>query len=368
MSKLILDGHKLFWHRERLEAWMRGERIAPISVDLALKRGCNYNCLYCYAKLQANPEKILSRDCIFRFLDDAAQIGVKAVSFVGDGESTLHPDLYEAIARCRENGLDAALGTNGYSLKEEELERALACLTYLRFNISAANPKSYSWIMGCPEECFERVLGVIKECVRIKKDKNLPVTLGIQMVLLPRFKDDIIPFAILGRELGVDYAVIKHCSDDETGSLGVDYNQYIPLEDVLQKAEMYSTADYQARVKWSKILSRGERIYPRCYGPAFILQISGSGLAAPCGMLFNEKYRKYHIGNIAEKSFKDIYNSERYAEVLGLLASDSFDPRTMCGKLCLQDKVNEFLWDMKQGRACLKDITEQDSPGHVNFV
>ena len=61
-----------------------------------------------------------------------------------------------------------------------------------------------------------------------KKGKNLPVTLGIQMVLLPRFKDDIIPFAILGRELGVDYAVIKHCSDDETGSLGVDYNQYIP--------------------------------------------------------------------------------------------------------------------------------------------
>ena len=85
-------------------------------------------------------------------------------------------------------------------------------------------------------------------------------------------------------------------------------------------------------------------------------------------MLFNEKYRKYHIGNIADKSFKDIYNSARYSEVLGLLASDSFDPQTMCGKLCLQDKVNEFLWDMKQGRACLKDITEQDSPGHVNFV
>ena len=173
-------------------------------------------------------------------------------------------------------------------LKEEELERALACLTYLRFNISAANPKSYSWIMGCPEECFERVLGVIKECVRIKRIKTCLLPWGSRWSFCRGFKDDIIPFAILGRELGVDYAVIKHCSDDETGSLGVDYNQYIPLEDVLQKAEMYSTADYQARVKWSKILSRGERIYPRCYGPAFILQISGSGLAAPCGMLFNE--------------------------------------------------------------------------------
>jgi bifunctional ADP-heptose synthase (sugar kinase/adenylyltransferase) len=24
---LILDGHKLGWHRERVEAWLRGERI-----------------------------------------------------------------------------------------------------------------------------------------------------------------------------------------------------------------------------------------------------------------------------------------------------------------------------------------------------
>lgn len=368
MRKLILDGHKLTWHRERLEAWLRGERIAPITVDLALTRGCNYNCLYCYGKLQANKERPLSRDSIFRFLDDAARIGVKAVSFVGDGESTLHPDLYDAIVRCRENNLDAALGTNGYLLKEDELEMVLPCLTYLRFNISAASPKSYSRIMGCAEECFERVHRVIKECVRIKREKNLPVTLGIQMVLLPRFKDEIIPFAVLGRELGVDYAVIKHCSDDETGSLGVDYEQYISLEDVLKKAEMYSTVDYRVAVKWSKILSRGERIYPRCYGPAFILQISGSGLAAPCGMLFNEKYRKYHIGNIAEKSFKDIYNSQRYAEVLGLLTSDSFDPRTMCGKLCLQDKVNEFLWSLKQGDASLAPGTDGPLPAHINFV
>ena len=135
----------------------------------------------------------MSRDCIFRFLDDAAGIGVKAVSFVGMGESTLHPALYEAIVRCRENGLDAALGTNGYSLKDEELERALACLTYLRFNISAANPESYSRIMGCAEECFERVVMVIKECVRIKKENNLAVTLGIQMVLCRGLKRRLSP-------------------------------------------------------------------------------------------------------------------------------------------------------------------------------
>jgi len=368
MQELILDGHKLAWHKERLEAWMRGERIAPITVDMALSRSCSYNCVYCYGRLQANEERRLTKDAIFRFLDDASHIGVKGVSFVGDGESTLSPYLREAVARGKQNGLDMALGTNGYLLDEDGLEEMLTGLTYLRFNISAAEPLSYSLIMGCPESCFHKVIEKIRKCARIKRENNLLVTLGLQMVLLPRFSDQILPFARLGRELGVDYAVIKHCSDDEIGSIGVDYSQYVPLEDVLREAEGYSTGDYQVRVKWSKILSRGLRAYSRCYGPAFILQISGSGLVAPCGMLFNEKYRKYHIGNIAERPFKEIYNSDRYWEVLGLLTSDRFDPQTMCGKLCLQDKVNEFLWDLKQGRNCPALVPEGPLPRHINFV
>ena len=56
-----------------------------------------------------------------------------------------------------------------------------------------------------------------------------------------------------------------------------------------------------------------------------MLQMSGSGLVAPCGMLFNEKYKKFHIGNIVDKRFKDIWNSEHYWEVMNYLASPNFN-------------------------------------------
>ena len=46
-----------------------------------------------------------------------------------------------------------------------------------------------------------------------------------EMVLLPEFKDEIIPFSKLAVDLGVDYGVIKHCSDEEFGTLGVDYSK-----------------------------------------------------------------------------------------------------------------------------------------------
>lgn len=367
MEKLILDGHKLAWHRDRVEAWLKGERIAPITIDCALTRRCTYRCIYCYGQLQANDEKRMTRDVILRFLDDAAEIGVKAISFVSDGESTCSPHLYDAILRGKANGLDVALGTNGYLLKDDMLEDILPCLTYLRFNISAVDPKRYSQIMGCEEDCFYKVYETINKCMNIKRKNNLSVTLGLQMVLLPEFSDQIIPLAKFGKELGVDYTVIKHCSDDEVGSLNVDYSKYFGLIDILKEAETYSEHNYLVKAKWSKILSGGKREYKQCYGPPFIMQFSGSGLVAPCGMLFNTKYKRYHIGNIVETSFKELWKSERFLEVINLLASEQFDATTMCGSLCLQHKVNEFLWDLKHSKAVIHEPVG-DLPMHINFI
>ena len=368
MDKLILDGHKLAWHKERVEAWLAGERVAPITIDCALTRRCSYKCTYCYGMLQANDEQKMTRDVIFRFLDDAAEIDVKAISFVSDGESTCSPHLCDAILRGKSNGLDMALGTNGYLLKDDRLEDILPALTYLRFNISAGEPDRYAQIMGCQEKHFFKVVNTVKESVRIKKENNLDVTIGLQMVLLPDFADQITPLTKLGKELGVDYLVIKHCSDDEMGSLGVDYSKYHDMVEMLKKAEECSDNIYSVKAKWSKILSDGKRCYSRCYGPPFITQFSGSGLVAPCGMLFNNRYKeKYHIGNIAEKSYKEIWQSDRYWEVMDRVASDEFDARTMCGSLCLQHKVNEYLWDLKQENSVIES-PDSLSPQHVNFI
>ena len=90
-TELILDGTKIAWHQERIRAWERGERIAPITIDMALTRACNFACHYCYAMLQENDRKVINKQVIFDFLEDCADIGVKGISFVSDGESTISP-------------------------------------------------------------------------------------------------------------------------------------------------------------------------------------------------------------------------------------------------------------------------------------
>ena len=116
-TELILDGTKIAWHQDRIRAWEWGERIAPITIDMSLTRACNYGCHFCYAMLQENERQVINQKVIYDFLEDCAEIGVKGISLVSDGESTISPVFVDTVVRGHELGLSMAVGTNGFVLK-----------------------------------------------------------------------------------------------------------------------------------------------------------------------------------------------------------------------------------------------------------
>ena len=50
-----------------------------------------------------------------------------------------------------------------------------------------------------------------------------------------------------------------------------------------------------------------------------------------------------------------------------MIASKKFDAKAMCGSLCLQHKVNEYLWDLKNKKNLLENPVG-DPPMHINFI
>lgn len=375
-ARFHLDTTKIAYHRERVEAWRRGERVAPITIDMALTQKCSYACTFCYAGLQQNPSSPVPWEVYENFLDDCVEIGhkpgegVRAISLVSDGESTENSDYYKFIRKAKSNGIDVASGTNGFKLRKEELPMLVDSLTYLRFNFDAAEPGAYAQVMGTVEKSYHKVVENIREVVRLKKERGSNITIGLQMVLLPEYADQVIPLALLGHELGVDYTVIKHCSDDENGRLGVDYDWYKGelAERLLKTAEALSTPEYSVQAKWSKIRTGRDRKYSKCFGPPLMLQMSGTGIVAPCGSFFHKRYGRYHIGDIKEQRLRDIWVSEAYREVMSYIASDQFDPRKECATLCLQDKVNEVLFDLVEKDISLPDVSGKPIPMHMNFI
>jgi len=368
---LILDSHKLSHHFERVQAWEAGERIAPVSVDMALTRACGAMCAFCYAMVQEPQERSSVKvDTSLSLLDDFKSIGVKSVSLISDGESTISKSYVPFIQHAASLGIDVGNATNAWEWGPEKIEAVLPHLTWVRFTVAAGRPESYAKIMfKGPEhtQVFDKAMANIRYAVDYKRKNNLPVTLGIQMVLLPEYKDEIIPFSQLAIDLGVDYGVIKHCSDDENGSLGVDYSKYEPLYGKLNEAEKMSTGQTKIIVKWEKIMDKGKPSYNRFYGPQFLLQISGSGLIAPSGMFFNAKFSKLHIGNFTEERFIDMFKSEKYWRAMDYLASPSFDAQTMMGTLPIQHYVSVALDNHIKGIEKITPATGE-KPMHVNFL
>jgi hypothetical protein len=315
--------------------------------------------------MQASKGADITKEIAFQFLEDAAEIGVKGVSLISDGESSIVPFYADSIVHGAKCGLEIGIGTNGKVLKKPMLEKILPHLSYLRFNFSGGTREGYSRIMGVKPEWYDVVIQNVKDAMEIKRRDGLGVTINMQLVCEPKYEPELIPFAELAAQIRPDYAIIKHCADDIDGTLGIDYTQYERLHETFKKVEAMGDKDFRVVVKWNRIANEGKREYSKCYGPPFIIQLSGNGLIAPCGFLFNEKYKAFHIGSICETRFKDLYNSDRYWEVMTYLASDEFDPRKRCGPNCLQDRTNDFLYRYKNGEVQLPNTPP---PPHIGFI
>lgn len=361
-DKYFMDGHKLYWHLDRVSNWLNGERIAPIHIDVGLSKGCNIRCNYCFGVLQGNfykkgAKRYFPREPLLRYVREAGEIGVKSMAFIGEGEPLLNPYVYEAIVEAKRTGVDVALGTNGILFDNgKNGEEALECLSWIRFNISAASDEAYKRIHRSKD--FSTAVEKIKFSVETKKRKKLGLTIGLQMVLTPSNVDQTVSLAKLGRDLGVDYLVIKQCSDTVENELGVfnKFAEYDSFSNILKEAESISSEDYNVIVKWKKITNKGKRSYAQCLGVPFLLYSSGDGRLYPCGACFDYTRgmeEEYRMGDLLKQSFKEIIASARYWEIVEKVKEiDVFK----CYSNCRTHAINEFLWQLKH------------PPEHVNFV
>jgi len=361
VDKYKMDSNKMLWHLDNIAKWQKGENIAPIHIDMGLSKGCNQRCVFCYGMFQGNKfkngyEVHFSGEPFFQYLRDAAELGVKSIGFIGEGEPLLNPDVYKGVQVATDAGINIAMATNGELLDHSEALEMLKRLTYLRFNISAGTETGYRKIHKVKEGAYETVIENIKLCCALKKEHNLDVTIGLQMVTMPYAIDEVVPLAKLGKKLGVDYLVVKHCSDTPDKALKIDHNIYIENKHIFQEAENLSDDNYSVVVKWSKLTNDGKKCYNLCQAvPFFMMRVSGDGHLYPCAQFFDYRSDEFCIGDLKKNSFKEIMFSARYKEVVKKI--QSLDVHKECMTNCKENSINEFLWNLTNNK-----------PDHINFV
>lgn len=358
-----LDGHKLLYHLDRIFEWQKGERIAPVQIDMGLTKFCNVGCIYCIGVTQGGMKKgmMIEHNALMRFIEDCGKLGVCSIAYIGDGEPTLNPGLYDSIILAKRLGIDIGMATNGILLDMKYAHEMLRDSTFIRINLSAAEPESFKRIHQASSDKFNMLIEKLTDLVEIRKKNQYQCTLGLQMVLIPENFDQVIKLAELGAKIGVDYLQIKQCSDTEYREIGINPEDYKRVESALREAENFSNENYYVKVKWNKInilnetdlYKGGFRKYDICYGTPFLGQISGNGKVYPCGPFFGKD--RFYIGDIHEESYCDIVKGDRYWQVYQDIV-ENVDVHYDCTVGCRQDYINKFLWDLK------------NPPEHVNFI
>jgi MoaA/NifB/PqqE/SkfB family radical SAM enzyme len=355
MDKYCYDGTKLLWHMDRvIDHFDKGNRIAPIHIDMGATATCNSDCVYCYAKHQGHGGEILDRDVFLRLMEEAPKVGVKSIAIIGDGEPTLNPALYDAVRVGKENGLDLSVGTNGIALTPEKIDALLKNCVWVRFNLSAGTSEGYKLVHG--KDNWDRVSHNIRVATLIKKKNNYACTIGLQMVLIPQCIDEVIPEAKFAVNAGVDYLVVKQYSDpvcDKMAQVNRNWYSDDKTKAILKKAESMSTDKTQIIIKWGLMQFHDNKPYKHCVDTPVLIEISGTGKVYNCGYYFRDP--NYELGDLNKQSIGEILDSDRYWEIVKYLREKHIVGKD-CHGACRHDMTNCFIWNYLH------------KPEHINFI
>lgn len=351
-ENIRMDSHKLIYHPETVSKWMRGELIYPIEVEISPSGTCNHRCVFCAVDYVGYHPDFLKRDTILRDISQMARRGLKSVICSGEGEPLLNrdmPDIANGIKAC---GVDVAMSTNGVLFTREKLQDCLGAFTWVRYSVASMYETFYDKIQRGRPGDLERVKVNLAEAVRMKRDRGLSTTLGVQCLLLPDNLSGLPDMAGQLREIGVDYLTVKPYSQHlhSENTFEIDYGAMLDVERKLKEYETDRFAVYFRANAMKKM--HHEKCYRQCHGLPFMTHIDARGNVWPCVAHIGTE--EFCYGNINAQTFQEIWEGRRRQEVVDRL--NGLDINTVCREACRLDEINKYLDELRHPGA------------HVNFI
>jgi MoaA/NifB/PqqE/SkfB family radical SAM enzyme len=338
------DNQKLIYHPERVAEWLRlGNTTGPVYTELELSNRCNCKCLFCGVDHQVNTSgEMMGLELARKVIDGLAGLGNKSVMICGHGEPLLNPEVL-AIVRLAAAQMSVSMTTNGVALSVEKLP-LIDDLEWIRFSVNGCNPENYALIHGAGNEIFARVMANLGAAVARKREKNLLVTIGAQLVLLPENEALVVDLARQVKELGVDYFSIKPYSQHPLSKnrRQMDYQRLLWLEEQLRPLEAPGFKVIFRSAAMGRVGTA--KSYKRCGGVHFISFISATGEVWECNVFAGD--RRFYTGNARDEAFAEIWAGARRRAVVAFV-DDELD-LNQCRDLCRMEACNRYLWRLKK--------------------
>ncbi|MFQ5735243.1 MAG: radical SAM/SPASM domain-containing protein [Thermodesulfobacteriota bacterium] len=355
MDEYRIDSHKLMFHVDRVDRWLKGEDVYPIYMEVSPIGACNHRCTYCALDYMEYQPRYLDAAMLKQRLTEMGRLGVKSIMYAGEGEPLLHKDIAGIINHTKSSGIDVAITSNGALFNEELMRATLASITWIKVSINAATKETYAKVHRTKEEDFVKVISNIRAAVEFRKERGISSTIGMQMILLPDNFEEAVPLARKAKEIGADYLVIKSYSQ-HLKSLTHRYEEFRYSDYYYLSDELDKISDDNFKVVFRKNamekLSESNRAYEKCLALPFWSYVDSGGGVWGCSAFLGDE--RFLLGNINEQTFEEIWKGGRRKKVMEFVAKEL--DTSECRKNCRMDEINRYLWELK------------NPSSHVNFI
>lgn len=283
---------KLCRHKE-LNDYLDEKFIVPINIEISPSGLCNADCPWCFYRNKQDNTSI-DKDILIKFLHEAKEMGVRAITWTGGGESTLHQNFKEFSECAYKLGLKQGLITNGLNNK----------IKY--------RPELFEWIR-------------VSKTNKGWSMKNLEKTRKCKAV------------GLCINYIGNEEEVIKALKIAH--GLNIDYVQVRPA----LKGDGEKTFVKPPKIKDNLLLitdykfdnAKKDKIYTKCEGYHFVPFIWQDGNVDVCA--YQRDNPKFNLGNIYEHSFYEIMiNAPKFIEV-----------QRNCQVCCKNHEINTLIHHMR---------------------
>lgn len=271
-------------------------RFIPPKADfvwLELTERCNLKCIHCYAECKPlSTQKELSLEAWKTVLNDIRQIRVENVQFIG-GEPLAKKGFSEILKHGKKLGFPfIEVFTNGTLTNDTHLH------LFKEYGINLAI-SLYSYRREV-HECITGIKGSFNKTVNtIKKARQLGIPVRVGLIIMKQNEDDV----------DKTYEFLSH--------LGVKYSKGDPVRNIGrgENPEIHPTKFRREQNVPSFRFSKSSVEQAFYFNPCWKgkLSIDPYGNVIPCIMA-----RENIIGNIKEKSLKDIIKWENIKKFWGL--------------------------------------------------
>ncbi len=299
---------------------------SPISIAIEPTTSCNLRCPECPSGLRSfTRDTGMLEESFFRKTIDELYKEIFYLTFYFQGEPYLNPKFLEMVQYASGKNIYTATSTNAHYLDDENAKATVESgLDRLIISIDGTTQESYqSYRIGGD---LQKVIEGTKNIISWKKKlKSKTPHVIFQFVVFRQNEHEVEEVKKLGKQLCVDEVKIKSAQiyDYENG------NERIPIKKEFSRYERVENGAYQVKdrpvyvssfprffssAKESENRRKGEtesRKGESCWKMWHSCVITWDGKIVPCCF---DKDAKHQLGNLQEKSFKEIWYNGSYTK------------------------------------------------------